>query len=41
MIPIFYTELGKFNLKINVILYGLEKYMSFAIVNKLSFVDSI
>ena len=33
-------ELGKFTLKINVIPNGLEKYMSFSINNKLSFVDS-
>ena len=33
-------ELGKFNLKINVIHNGLEKYMSFSISNKLSFIDS-
>ena len=33
-------ELGKFSLKINVILNGLEKYMSFSINNKLSFIDS-
>ena len=33
-------ELGKFNLKINVIPNGLEKYMSFTINNKLSFTDS-
>ena len=33
-------ELGKFNLKINVIPNGLEKYMSFSINNKLSFIDS-
>ena len=33
-------ELGKFNLKINVIPNGLEKYMSFSINNKLSFTDS-
>ena len=32
-------ELGKFNLKINVIPNGLEKYMIFSI-NKLSFIDS-
>ena len=31
--------LGKFNLKINIP-NGLEKYMSFAIYNKLSFIDS-
>ena len=34
-------ELGKFNLKINVIQNGLEKYMSFTINNKLSFIDSL
>ena len=33
-------ELGKFNLKINVMSNGLEKYMSFTISNKVSFVDS-
>ena len=33
-------ELGKFNLTVNVILNGLEKYMSFNINNKLSFIDS-
>ena len=33
-------ELGKFNLSISVIVNGLEKYMSFAINNKLSFIDS-
>ena len=33
-------ELGKFNLKINVIPNGLEKYMSFTINNKLSFIES-
>ena len=31
-------ELGKFNLKINVIEYGLEKYMRFTINNQLTFV---
>ena len=31
-------ELGKFNLKLNVIPNGLEKYMSFSINNKLSFI---
>ena len=31
---------GKFNFKINVIKNGLEKYMSFSINNKLSFIDS-
>ena len=33
-------ELGKFNLKINIIPNGLEKYMSFSINNKLRFIDS-
>ena len=33
-------ELVKFNLKINVIPNGLEKYMSFSINNKLSSIDS-
>ena len=33
-------ELGKFSLKLNVIPNGLEKYMSFSISNKLSFIDS-
>ena len=33
-------ELGKFNLKINVIPNGLEKYMSFTIKNKLKFIGS-
>ena len=33
-------ELDKFNLKINVITNGLEKYMSFTISNKLSFINS-
>ena len=34
-------ELGKFNLKINVMPNGLEKYMSFSINKKLSFIDSL
>ena len=33
-------KLGKFNLRINVIPNRLEKYMSFSINNKLSFIDS-
>ena len=33
-------ELGKFNLKLNVIPNGLEKYMTFSVNNKLSFVDN-
>ena len=37
---LFMQELGKFNVKVNVISNGLEKYMSFNISNKLSFIDS-
>ena len=33
-------ELGKFNLKLNLIPNGLEKYMSFSINNKLNVIDS-
>ena len=33
-------ELGKFSLKINVIPNRLEKYISFTINNKLSFIDN-
>ena len=33
-------ELGKFNIKLDVIPNGLEKYMSFSIIDKLSFIDS-
>ena len=33
-------KLGKFNVKVNVIPNELEKYMSFSINNKLSFIDS-
>ena len=33
-------EIGKFNLKINVISNGLQKYMSLTINNKLTFIDS-
>ena len=33
-------EIDKFNLKINVLPNGLEKYMSFSINNKLSFIGS-
>ena len=33
-------KLPKFNFKINVIPDGLEKYMSFTINKKLSFIDS-
>ena len=33
-------ELSKFNLKINVIPNGLQKYMSLTINNKFSFIDS-
>ena len=34
-------ELGKFNLRINIIPNGSEKYISFTINNSLSFVDSM
>ena len=34
-------ELGKFNVKVNVIPNTLETYMSFTINNKLSFIDII
>ena len=37
---IIMEELGKFNLKINVSPNGLEKYLSFSIKNKLSFINS-
>ena len=33
-------EIGRFNLKINVIPNELEKYMSFTINNKVSFIDN-
>ena len=33
-------ELGRFNLKINIIPNGLEKYMNCSINNKLSFIDN-
>ena len=33
-------ELGKFNLKINVVPNGLEKYLSFTISKKINFIDS-
>ena len=33
-------ELGKFDLKINVIPTGFEKYLSFTINTKLRFIDS-
>ena len=33
-------ELGNFNLEINVIPNGLEKYLSFSINNKLLFINS-
>ena len=37
---IIMEELGKCNLKISVISNGLEKYMSFTINKKFSFIDS-
>ena len=39
MILILLQELGKFNLKINVVVSGLERYISFTI-NKLLFITS-
>ena len=33
-------ELGKFNIKINVIPNGLQEYMSFSVKNQLSFIYS-
>ena len=33
-------ELGKFNLKMNFIPNGLEKYLNFSINNNLGFIDS-
>ena len=36
---LFMQKLGKFNLKINFIPNRLEKYTSFAINNKLGFID--
>ena len=33
-------KLGKFNIKINVIPNGLQKYMSFSVKNQLSFTYS-
>ena len=33
-------ELGKLDFRINIILIGLEKYMSFSTNNKLIFIDS-
>ena len=33
-------ELGKFNLKVSVISNKLEKYLSFTVSNKLSFIGS-
>ena len=37
---LIFQKLGKLNLKINFISNGLEKYMSFTINNKLSFIDT-
>ena len=34
-------KLCKFNLKLNIIPNGLEKYMGFSINNKLSFIESL
>ena len=41
MIYLIMKELDKFNLKINVIPNGLEKYLSFSINNKLIFIDAL
>ena len=34
-------EIGKFDVKVNVIPNGLEKYMTFIINNNLVFIDSM
>ena len=34
-------EIGKFDVKVNVIPNGLEKYMAFTINNNLAFIDSM
>ena len=38
---LIFSELNKFNLKINVIPNGLEKYMAFFLNNNLVFIDSM
>ena len=34
-------EIGKFDVKVNIIPNGLEKYMAFTINNSLAFTDSL
>ena len=41
MLYLIMKELDKFSLKINAIPNGLEKYMSFSINNRLTFIDSL
>ena len=36
---LIFSELNKFNMKINVIPYGLEKYMAFFLDRNLVFID--
>ena len=38
---LIFSELNKFNIKINVIPNGLEKYMAFALSKNLVFIDSV
>ena len=38
---LIFSELNKFNMKISVISYGLEKYMAFFLDRNLVFIDSI
>ena len=38
---LIFSELNKFNLKINVIPNGLEKYMAFFLSKNLAFIDSM
>ena len=40
-IKVITQGVGKFNLKINVILIGSEKYLSFSINDNLRFIDSL
>ena len=38
---LIFKKLSKFNCKISVIPYGLEKYMSFTLNNIIAFIDSM
>ena len=38
---LLFGELSKFNCRVNVILNGLEKYMSFTLGNNIVFIDSM